>query len=141
MPKCNKPVVVSSRPDDVRAYVPAATIVASAAAAFAMPDVDLVVVAAPSDLHTDLALRAIAAGKHVVVDKPFALSVAAAREVADLASQRGVIAAAFQNRRWDGDFLSRISSRTSTGTDRSLPIDGASGPPADPACGSTSGRT
>jgi predicted dehydrogenase len=98
-------VVVSSRPDDVRAHVPAATVVPSAAAAFAMPDVDLVVVAAPSDTHTALALRAIEAGKHVVIDKPFALSVAAARELAEFASQRGVIAAAFQNRRWDGDFL------------------------------------
>lgn len=68
-------------------------------------DLDLIVVATPHATHAPLAIRALAAGKHVVVDKPLALSVAEAREVIAAADRAGRLVAPYQNRRWDGDFL------------------------------------
>ena len=68
-------------------------------------DFDLIVIAAPNAAHAPLAMRALAAGLHVVVDKPFATTSADARVLADEARQRGLFAAPYHNRRWDGDFL------------------------------------
>ncbi|WP_209622532.1 Gfo/Idh/MocA family protein [Saccharothrix coeruleofusca] len=67
--------------------------------------VDLVVVAGPNRTHVPLALAAVEAGIPVVVDKPFAATVADARRVLKAAEQRGVPVTVFQNRRWDSDFL------------------------------------
>lgn len=67
--------------------------------------VDLVVIATPNDLHHPLALAALTAGRHVVVDKPFALDVAQARALDAAATARGRILSVFHNRRWDSDFL------------------------------------
>jgi predicted dehydrogenase len=56
------------------------------------PEVDIVYVAAPHTEHPRLALLAIAAGKHVLVEKPMAVSQAAAREILDAAAAAGVFA-------------------------------------------------
>lgn len=69
------------------------------------PELDLVVIASPNDSHHPLARAALAAGRHVVVDKPFTLTLAQARELQALAAQRGRLLSVFHNRRWDGDFL------------------------------------
>jgi predicted dehydrogenase len=58
--------------------------------ALADPAVDLVAIATPPRLHYDMALRAIAAGKHVLVEKPLAEETAQARALVDAARQRGV---------------------------------------------------
>jgi predicted dehydrogenase len=68
-------------------------------------DYDLAVIAAPNAAHAPLAMRALAAGLHVVVDKPFAATAADARVLAEEARARGLFAAPYHNRRWDGDFL------------------------------------
>lgn len=78
---------------------------AEAAAAIASPDIDLVVVATPNLSHFPLAAAALEAGKHVVVDKPFAIAVAEADALIALASARLRMLTVFHNRRWDGDFL------------------------------------
>lgn len=67
--------------------------------------VDLVVVATPNRSHVPLARAALVAGLPVVVDKPFAPTSAAARGLVEEARARGVLLTVFQNRRWDGDFL------------------------------------
>jgi len=69
------------------------------------PTIDLIVVATPNDTHFDLALRALQAGKHVVIDKPFASTSEQARELIAAAHRTGKILAPFHNRRYDGDFL------------------------------------
>lgn len=69
------------------------------------PGVDLVVVATPNDTHYEMAMAALAADKHVVVDKPLAGSADEARAMAELAGSRGRLLIPFHNRRWDGDFL------------------------------------
>jgi scyllo-inositol 2-dehydrogenase (NADP+) len=71
----------------------------------ATPPLDLVVVASPNGTHVPLALDALAAGAHVVVDKPFAHSAAAGRGVVETAARAGRLVVPFHNRRWDGDLL------------------------------------
>ncbi|HEX6230664.1 MAG TPA: Gfo/Idh/MocA family oxidoreductase [Actinomycetota bacterium] len=66
---------------------------------------DLVVVTTPNRWHAPIALAALGAGLAVVVDKPFAPSVGEARRVVEAAAERGLLLSVFQNRRWDGDFL------------------------------------
>jgi scyllo-inositol 2-dehydrogenase (NADP+) len=79
--------------------------VAVDALADVVADVDLVVVASPNRFHVELAQTALDAGKHVVVDKPLAITSAQARALAAQAEMAGVVLTAFHNRRWDGDFL------------------------------------
>jgi len=67
--------------------------------------VDLVVIATPNDSHASIARSALAAGKHVVVEKPFTVNLAEARELIALSQRHGVLLSAFHNRRWDSDFL------------------------------------
>lgn len=62
----------------------------SYAALFADPDIDLVYVATPPAAHAEQALRAIAVGKHVLVEKPFALTAAEAARVLAAADAAGV---------------------------------------------------
>jgi predicted dehydrogenase len=97
--------IATSRADEVAARWPGVEVMASAEALAARDDLDLVVIATPNDSHAPLAHAAIAAGKHVVVDKPMALDLAEARGMADAARAAGRMLAVFHNRRWDGDFL------------------------------------
>jgi len=78
---------------------------ATAQEVFDDPAVDAVVIATPNEQHAPLAIAALAAGKHVLVDKPFALDVAEAETVLAAARDAGRIATVFQNRRFDADFL------------------------------------
>lgn len=95
--------IVSSRRDEIAAAYPEARATADVQSVLDDPAVDLVVVATPNDSHFDLAARALAAGKHVVIDKPFALTSAEARAL--ILRARGRLLSVFHNRRWDGDFL------------------------------------
>ena len=72
---------------------------------FSEKSIELVVVATPNTTHFELAARALSAGKHVVVDKPFTITSADADKLIDLARKQGRVLSVFQNRRWDGDFL------------------------------------
>lgn len=69
------------------------------------PSVDLVVVATPNRTHAPLARAALEAGLPVVVDKPLAARAEEGRRLAEEARRRGLMLTVFQNRRWDGDFL------------------------------------
>jgi scyllo-inositol 2-dehydrogenase (NADP+) len=67
--------------------------------------IELVVVNTPNETHADFARQALQAGKHVVVEKPFTVSVQEADQLITLANQKQRVLTVFQNRRWDGDFL------------------------------------
>ena len=97
--------IASSRPDVVRAAHSQAQVHADPQALIGAPDVDVVVIATPNDTHHPLARQALLAGKHVVVDKPFTLTVAEAEDLAQLARRQGRLLSVFHNRRWDNDFL------------------------------------
>jgi scyllo-inositol 2-dehydrogenase (NADP+) len=66
---------------------------------------DLVVVATPNATHFEIASAALAAGKHVVVDKPFTVTLGEADRLIALAKETGRILTVFHNRRWDSEFL------------------------------------
>ena len=76
-----------------------------AQALIADPGVDLVVVSTPPSTHAAWAQAALSAGKHVVVEKPFAVRTGEADAVLGLARERGLIAMVYQNRRFDPDYL------------------------------------
>ncbi|WP_369370270.1 Gfo/Idh/MocA family protein [Promicromonospora sp. Populi] len=56
------------------------------------PEVDIVYIATPHPMHAEAAKLALEAGKHVLIEKPFTLNAAEAREVMDLAEARGLVA-------------------------------------------------
>lgn len=66
--------------------------------------VDVVIITTPNDLHYEMAKEALEAGKHVVVDKPFAVSVEEADELIQLAEEKGKVLTVYHNRRFDGPF-------------------------------------
>lgn len=84
---------------DVRTVPDGDTVLALAA------DLDLVVLGTPPATHYPLAKAALEAGLDVVVDKPFAVTSAEGAELIGLAASLGRVLTVFQNRRWDGDFL------------------------------------
>ena len=67
-------------------------------------EIQLCVIATPNDSHFALARACLLAGRHVVVDKPFAPTLAGAEELVRLAAERGRLITVYQDRRWDGDF-------------------------------------
>jgi len=97
--------VASSQPDTVRRDWPQAAVVPDVHALVAREDVDLVVVATPNAQHHPVARTALLAGRHVVVDKPFTLDAAQARDLAAMATHLGRVLSVYQNRRFDADFL------------------------------------
>lgn len=97
--------VVTSRDEEAGAAIPNVSVLRHAEKLFARTDVELVVIATPTNLHVAQTRAALLAGKHVVVDKPISATSQEARELADLASERGLKLAVFHNRRWDNDFL------------------------------------
>ncbi|MDQ3739995.1 MAG: Gfo/Idh/MocA family oxidoreductase [Actinomycetota bacterium] len=88
-----------------RERYPSAEVVGSVGDVWAAGGVGGVVVAAPNRFHAPIALEAIERDLPVVVDKPFAVTAAEAARVADAAERAGVPLTVFQNRRWDGDFV------------------------------------
>ncbi|PID91952.1 MAG: oxidoreductase [Bacteroidetes bacterium] len=84
---------------------PGAVIVRSYAEILDDPGIELVVVNTPDHLHTEMCRGALEAGKHVVVEKPFTLRAEEAESLIELAREKGLVLSVFQNRRWDGDFM------------------------------------
>ncbi|MDP2991691.1 MAG: Gfo/Idh/MocA family oxidoreductase [Kiritimatiellota bacterium] len=71
----------------------------------AADEVDVVILVLPNDLHLPIGVKALRAGKHVVVEKPMALTFAECRELIDAAKANNRLLTVHQNRRWDNDFL------------------------------------
>ena len=67
--------------------------------------VELVIVNTPNETHHTFAVAALRAGKHVIVEKPFTVTVEEADDLIKLARERNKLLSVFQNRRWDADFL------------------------------------
>lgn len=67
--------------------------------------IDVILVATPNDTHRPIALRAMEAGKNVIVKKPATLSLKELTELEDMAGKTGQFLTVHQNRRWDEDLL------------------------------------
>ena len=113
-------VIATSDPERgarARTEHPEAVIVDTVDEVLARSDLELVVVAAPNRFHAPIASRALETGRHVVVDKPMAMDVPEGEKLIEAAARAGRLLSVYQNRRWDGDFL----------TIRQLIADGALG--------------
>jgi predicted dehydrogenase len=108
VPGLSLTVVGSTKPDVVQAAIPGA-LVCEPAEVPTHPEVDLVVIATPNESHFTLAAEALRAGKDVVIDKPFTVTLADARSLATLAKQQGRLLSVFHNRRWDSEIVAAKS--------------------------------
>ena len=97
--------IVQRKGDEAAEAYPDTRILRTVEEALEDPAIQLIVVATPNETHYALAKQALLAGKHVVIDKPFAATSVEAKELATLAASRKLVLAPFHNRRWDGDFL------------------------------------
>ncbi|NBJ00671.1 gfo/Idh/MocA family oxidoreductase [Lachnospiraceae bacterium] len=68
-------------------------------------NVDIVLCAAPNDVHKDIVIRALKAGKHAICEKPAAISSGDFKEMMHTAKEAGRLLVVHQNRRWDEDYL------------------------------------
>ena len=148
-------IVASSRPEVVFADIPEAHVLADPIAVVTHPELDLIVIASPNESHYPLTAAALRAGKHVVCDKPFTLTLAEAEALARLAQEQGKLLSVFHNRRWDSEVLatraviaSGILGRDLVAGDAHRPLPGllygsagASRPAREPAFGSIWDRT
>lgn len=91
--------------NDALLRYPNVRVVRDAHAIFNDPEIDLVIVNTPDPTHFEFTKAALEAGKHVVVEKPFVHEVNEAEKLIELAGKKNRILTVFQNRRWDGDFL------------------------------------
>ena len=96
--------VVERHAQRSRQRYPQATIVRSIDELLDDSNIELVVIATPNISHYELAHKALAAGRHVVVDKPFTITSAEADSLIALAQEKNLILTVFHNRRLDGDF-------------------------------------
>lgn len=74
-------------------------------AIFADPSVDAVVIAVPNDIHEELVVAGLKAGKHVICEKPVEMSCASVDRMIAASKESGALFTVHQNRRWDVDFL------------------------------------
>ncbi|PVU97820.1 hypothetical protein BB561_000236 [Smittium simulii] len=84
---------------------PDAAIVRNIQELISISDIQLIVITSINSTHYEYAKAALLAGKHVVVEKPFTETSAQATELAALAKSAGLVLSVYQNRRYDGDFL------------------------------------
>jgi scyllo-inositol 2-dehydrogenase (NADP+) len=90
---------------DARQKYPECRIVRDFEEVLSDPKIDLVVIASPNEFHFSQAKRALEAGKDVILEKPLTPTVQEAAELFRIAEACGKHIFPFQNRRWDGDFL------------------------------------
>lgn len=96
--------IVERSKDEARKRYPNVHVLRSFDELLAEPDVELVVVNTPDVTHYDYTKKALLAGKHVVVEKPFVFTVKEGEELIALANEQKRMLCVYQNRRWDGDF-------------------------------------
>jgi predicted dehydrogenase len=97
-------IMQRSRNDALDKY-PYTQVVRDAAGIINDPHIDLVLVNTPDHTHYIYCKAALEAGKHVVVEKPFVQEIQEGTSLIELAEKKGKILTVFQNRRWEGDFL------------------------------------
>jgi len=74
-------------------------------ALLADPEIDFVTIATPNDFHRPIAVQAMAAGKHIISEKPVTMCADDLQAMIDASKKYGRIFSVHQNRRWDEDYL------------------------------------
>jgi len=90
--------------NEAAAQYPDVRIVRTLDELLAIPEIRLIVVATPNDSHFPIARQCLAAGRDVLVDKPFTTTLDEAVALVDFARQHSRVLSVYQNRRYDGDF-------------------------------------
>jgi len=96
--------ILQRRGSEAAEAYPDTPIVRSVDQLLAAPDIRLIVIATPNDTHYDLAMRCMAAGRDVVVDKPFTCTMQEALTLVRYAREHERLLTVYQNRRYDSDF-------------------------------------
>ena len=96
--------IVERSKNESRGPYPESKLLRSVEELIAEPAIQLIIVNTPVQTHFDYAKKALLAGKHVIVEKPFTVTSAQAQELADMARKQQVQLFVYQNRRYDGDF-------------------------------------
>ena len=97
--------IVERTTNDSRKKYPASKLYRSIEELISDDELQLIIVNTPTYTHHEYAKLALEAGKNVVVEKPFMMTVKQAEEIAELAAKKNVLLSVYQNRRYDGDYL------------------------------------
>lgn len=97
--------VLSSKEEIVKETLPNVNVVSTIDELVKRADIDLVVITSPNTTHFPYVKEAILNGKHVVVEKPFVVSIEEGEELISLAKKHNVVLSVYHNRRFDNDFL------------------------------------
>jgi predicted dehydrogenase len=96
--------IVERHNSDSRKRYPNATLYRSVEELCANKDLQLIVVNTPTHLHYEQGKMVLQSGKHLVIEKPFTITVKEAKELTALAEANNLFLSVYQNRRYDGDF-------------------------------------
>lgn len=96
--------IVERHNEDSKERYPNATIFRSVEELCKDERLNLIIVNTPTHLHYEHVKIALQAGKNVLVEKPFTITVKEAEELTALAKERGLNLTIYQNRRYDGDY-------------------------------------
>ena len=97
--------VVSSNADKVHRSFPGMSVVSSLDEVLSEKEIELVIITTPNALHYPMAKQALEAGKHVVLEKPFTVSVEEGERLIEIAKEQKCLLSVYHNRRFDSDFL------------------------------------
>jgi scyllo-inositol 2-dehydrogenase (NADP+) len=97
--------VLERHKNDSRQRYPYVKVVRTFEELIGIPEIDVVVITTPNDTHFDFAKKALQAGKHVVLEKPFTITSEDAKALITISLKAGRILSVFQNRRYVCDFL------------------------------------
>ena len=96
--------IVERHNNDSRERYPRSKLYRSVDELIADDSIQLIIVNTPTHLHYENAKAALTAGKNIVVEKPFAVTVKDAEEITALAREKNLFISIYQNRRYDGDY-------------------------------------
>lgn len=97
-------VIYTSNEEKVRLNYPDVKVTTNIESIWNNTEIDLIVISTPNTTHYELAKRALQAGKHVVIDKPFVIDITEGEKLIELAKAKGKKLSVYQNRRWDSSF-------------------------------------
>jgi predicted dehydrogenase len=96
--------IVERHNNDSREKYPASKLYRSIDEMIADDSLQLIIINTPTHLHFQNARAALEAGRNIVVEKPFTVTVKEAEEIATLAQSKNLFVSIYQNRRYDGDY-------------------------------------
>lgn len=104
-PEFELKTILQRHGDTAKEKYPSVQIVRSLDEMLADESLELIVITTPNDSHFDYAFRALEAGKHVVLEKPFTITSADAKKLISQAAKKNRILSVYHNRRYVSDFL------------------------------------